>query len=390
MSNKAWDDQLNRGSSSYQWENVKGQEKNYHKKTEDPEAHYYDEAIATFFDGVEFARRGNYIKAIPHIGCAFLLDSRSVRYIPILPKRLATAKRFSTLDAKLFAKLMDNDHGKISSGVMTIMMANFVMSNPKHGQTAIASALKAIETLLINIEENLEEMEGPGSIVHGGCLTRTNLLIKRSSFHMAMGNHKLAIKDLSQALKIDGKCTVARSSRACLWASKKLKDAKILHAEFKRVISEVHEDNRGNEVYYAFLAQTILNDPSLGTVQDAKRYFEKSRMATKRYDVIYGKRQKEALPPILKHVEMKFHMSPKERQEERDLMNVIKDLNNISMGGIKIVKDKYVCITCGAKEGEKGRDLLRCGKCKKVHYCCKECQVKDWKNHKQLCKTFQK
>ena len=83
-------------------------------------------------------------------------------------------------------------------------------------------------------------------------------------------------------------------------------------------------------------------------------------------------------------------MKPKEREEERDLVNVIKDLYNMSMEGIKKIKDKYVCITSGAKEGENDRDLLRCGKCKKVHYCCMECQVKDWTNHKQFCKTFQR
>lgn len=37
------------------------------------------------------------------------------------------------------------------------------------------------------------------------------------------------------------------------------------------------------------------------------------------------------------------------------------------------------CDVCG--EAAK----LRCGECKGVRYCSKECQKKDWKNHKQRC-----
>ena len=31
---------------------------------------------------------------------------------------------------------------------------------------------------------------------------------------------------------------------------------------------------------------------------------------------------------------------------------------------------------------------LRCGKCKQVHYCSKECQKAHWATHKQECKSF--
>lgn len=39
------------------------------------------------------------------------------------------------------------------------------------------------------------------------------------------------------------------------------------------------------------------------------------------------------------------------------------------------------CKACG----EQGGSLSNCGKCKKVKYCSKECQVKDWKVHKKNC-----
>ena len=36
--------------------------------------------------------------------------------------------------------------------------------------------------------------------------------------------------------------------------------------------------------------------------------------------------------------------------------------------------------------------MKRCGKCRSVHYCSREHQVKDWENggHKQLCKQLRK
>mmetsp|Transcript_39503 Transcript_39503/g.48893 ORF Transcript_39503/g.48893 Transcript_39503/m.48893 type:complete len:343 (+) Transcript_39503:67-1095(+) len=39
------------------------------------------------------------------------------------------------------------------------------------------------------------------------------------------------------------------------------------------------------------------------------------------------------------------------------------------------------CVVC-LKERE---HMLRCHSCKKVNYCCKKCQKKDWKNHQKIC-----
>lgn len=39
------------------------------------------------------------------------------------------------------------------------------------------------------------------------------------------------------------------------------------------------------------------------------------------------------------------------------------------------------CDHCG-KRGAK----LRCGKCKKVTYCARDCQAKGWKTHKFACR----
>jgi len=45
------------------------------------------------------------------------------------------------------------------------------------------------------------------------------------------------------------------------------------------------------------------------------------------------------------------------------------------------------CATCGEKEEFIGL-LLACGGCRSKHYCTKECQKKDWKSHKKVCKLL--
>ena len=363
-------------------------QQNFRLKTNDPEAFDYDEASQTFLDGMKFARQGDYVKAIPYIGRAFLLDDRSVKFTLEPPQNLDPEEKYRVMDSDLLTNLVKHDHGKSSSGVMTIIKAILFISSPRYGQIMIAAAMKVIERLLKNIEENLEEMEGPDSIlVHGACLTRTSLLIKRSMLYMALGNRKMAIKDLTKALEIDEFCTKARVNRACVWASNKLKNEKVIHSEFKRIVNESHEDDRGNEVYYAYLALTVLEDSSLGSMEDAISFFEKSMKSTKRTNEIYGERGEDRLPSILKVVEAKFKQCPKERQKEKDFIDDIKKLNKL---GIRIVKDKYICIACGSREGENQKTLLVCARCKKVHYCSKECQVRDWKSHKSFCKTISK
>ncbi|KAK4539175.1 hypothetical protein LTR36_001175 [Oleoguttula mirabilis] len=44
-----------------------------------------------------------------------------------------------------------------------------------------------------------------------------------------------------------------------------------------------------------------------------------------------------------------------------------------------------VCGGCGTKEGEGGKELMRCAKCKVRRYCGRECQKKHWKVHKGVC-----
>lgn len=47
-------------------------------------------------------------------------------------------------------------------------------------------------------------------------------------------------------------------------------------------------------------------------------------------------------------------------------------------------KDEIVCAFCKKVQGDTKFDM--CSLCKKVYYCSKDCQVKDWKaGHKTVC-----
>lgn len=50
---------------------------------------------------------------------------------------------------------------------------------------------------------------------------------------------------------------------------------------------------------------------------------------------------------------------------------------------------KARCLKCGAATTKAGNSLLKCAKCKTAQYCSPDCQKKDWKKHKQMCKQTQ-
>ena len=52
-------------------------------------------------------------------------------------------------------------------------------------------------------------------------------------------------------------------------------------------------------------------------------------------------------------------------------------------GSSEHVKSPHACQTCGRAENTK-----KCGACDKVYYCGKECQRKDWKQHKLVCRNI--
>ena len=55
---------------------------------------------------------------------------------------------------------------------------------------------------------------------------------------------------------------------------------------------------------------------------------------------------------------------------------------------VHIVDDQLAerqCAACGVWQTHSTKKLERCSKCRRVYYCCKECQRNDWKKHKGTC-----
>ncbi len=63
-----------------------------------------------------------------------------------------------------------------------------------------------------------------------------------------------------------------------------------------------------------------------------------------------------------------------------------EDKINIS----SLTKDNSKIKTCNSCNKIQDSSPKQCGRCKKVYYCNKECQRKDWKTHKQICKKSTK
>ena len=53
-----------------------------------------------------------------------------------------------------------------------------------------------------------------------------------------------------------------------------------------------------------------------------------------------------------------------------------------------VMNKQRFCALCGTSKGKDGADLLKCGQCKLVYYCSKDCQTADWPRHKVGCQAI--
>ena len=71
------------------------------------------------------------------------------------------------------------------------------------------------------------------------------------------------------------------------------------------------------------------------------------------------------------------NLSKEKLSKELEPINDIYNLDNI-----EYFMDDPICAQCGKLANS------RCSRCKSEWYCSKECQIKRWKEHKQICKTL--
>jgi len=388
MSRKQWADPLS-------WHDINDISPLKHEplspRTNDPEALLLDEAYELFFNGVKLARAGDLAAGCAQIACAFLLDDRSINFVPVLPPGAPRDMKFLAIDIQTCSQMINLDLNGFGSRILRIMLAANFGSMPGDGQTMIAEALRCIEQLL-SIIEMQPEIEDYDKGILGGCCTRKRLLYLRYTFHMSMGNEKNALKDLTKALKIDPKYTKARDARVCIWAGGNLKGYATIHKEYKTVVSEYHKDNRALNVAYAWLAITTLKDHRLGTYENAMSYYEKSMKASSRLDELYGKKDTK-YPPVADLLKDQFasvHTNPRALKIRKDLDTVQQSnspIYEVEIRSDSTSKLKHSCLKCGAREKkDSGGKLMKCARCQSVSYCSRECQRADWKEHKAYCK----
>jgi hypothetical protein len=91
-----------------------------------------------------------------------------------------------------------------------------------------------------------------------------------------------------------------------------------------------------------------------------------------------------------------FYTSPSgKRQELRDMRSLLRAGRTVTdmrsrppPPGVCLDSrlDKYLCGAC-KRPPALGEKLLKCGRCRAVTYCNKECQKADWSQHKAACSS---
>lgn len=374
-------------------------------RTSDPEALNWDEACEIFFNGVRLARCGDIKAARANIATAYLLDPRAINYVHFLPDHMASSLKMLYIDAELLFELSQAETDNVfavsyGAHVIRIMSAAHLATLPKEGQTILLGALGSVNYLLQRLEEQPElEDPDPRKGALGGCLNRPALLFQRANLLMAMGNRKAAANDLTIALQIDSKRLEARDARASLWAGLNLKDNQTVFSEYKIISQEAHPDFRGLEVAFGWLALKILQDPTLGTLNDAKEYYMKCLRASQRQAELYGAHKPGEEPQILTMLQKQYAMAMGnlawiDQRARLDTMDPATDEVAAGFGSMKIKPDKkaaYACFKCGKTAADLGKPTLKkCNNCKTASYCSRECQTSDWREHKVFCKNLPK
>jgi MYND finger len=72
------------------------------------------------------------------------------------------------------------------------------------------------------------------------------------------------------------------------------------------------------------------------------------------------------------------------KEDSKISMTLVNNEKHSSSFKKRFTSVNYGCGQCGSVENN--NKFKKCGKCKNVRYCSKECQIKDWSVHKLKCK----
>lgn len=337
-----------------------------HSRTSDPEAADLGEAIQLFRSGLRQARHGRIDQAVRLIACAYLLDCRSVTFLPVLPKENREEAAYRILDMIILQRLIDCSGTTTTTtnyGSQIMMIYAAIRLGHLNTTTAsrIVQALAVSDRLLaaIHADPTLETTERG---VLGGCMKRTTLHRMRCSLYLIDQQNRKALQELTAALRIDPSLATVRCLRACLYASLSDTDITMAAQEFRQFVADCHADSTELPIAYAWLAKLLVaSNCKLGTYEQAEVYWGKSRRAAIRYKELYGEESTSPIETEMLHFFGAIQAEPSFQSEEQE-------------GPLQIIKEDPICVVCARKNNREGGRLFQCSRCKDAHYCSGDCQ----------------
>jgi len=220
----------------------------------------------------------------------------------------------------------------------------------------------------------------------------------RASCFLAQHNHKRCIYDLRKAFQQDPTFIATYS----LMGSVQLQIGDRTEAQhsFKTFIEKGHADSADyvNALYALSLLQQPAGKDMGKKVGPGYSYFKRARQADERYRSLYGHdftMTEWKLTAIGTYEDPSLLIEQRKRLQQARVARMAATLSNVKLPPETTPKyDSSHCAQCGSttrkEENAAGKPLLKCGACKSVYYCCRECQKKSYKaGHKEECERLQ-
>lgn len=157
---------------------------------------------------------------------------------------------------------------------------------------------------------------------------------------------------------------------------------------FKFMFEELYIITNNDPVLFKDFSNTLWNDLTLNKkpkddVNDIAVEYGKVITEVKQYAIKYGPLGipiiKEITRICSQHLEFVIKMSMKQLKSN-------KGMTTSGVYAVCVNQDTMavLCLSCG-KPPAPEKKLLKCSKCMLAHYCGKDCQNADWKEHKKNC-----